>query len=116
MTESSSVAFREAEKLKGMQNYYVWALKMRAVLRAEGQWAITENEQLPTAYPIMIDGEAHTEAQLKKKKLLACRLLLLSVTDELVDLIAKHTDPTAAWKTLRNQFNSGDQSQILTLM
>jgi len=110
MAKSSSVAFREADKLKGMQNYYVWALKMRAVLREEGQWAIIENEQSPVAYPVTIDGEAYTEAQLKKKKILACRLLLLSVTDELIDLIAEHSDPAIVWKTLRNQFNSRDQS------
>ena len=57
-----------------------------------------------------------TEAQLKKRKTLACRLILLSVSDDLIDLIAEHSDPAVAWKTLKDQFNSGDQSQILTLM
>jgi len=66
---------------------------MRAVLRAKGQWAITENEQSPAAYLVTIDGEAYMEAQLKKKKVLACRLLLLSVISELIDLIAEHSDP-----------------------
>lgn len=116
MSESSNVAFREGDKLKGLSNYYVWALKMRAVLRAEGQWAITEEEQSPTAFPVTIDGEALTEPQLKKKKMLAFRLLLLSVSDDLVDMIAEHSDPAKAWKTLKDQFHSGDQSQILTLM
>lgn len=60
MADSSSVA-----------DYYVWALKMKVVLRAEGQWGITEEVQTNTVYPITIDGEAYTEAQLKKKKALA---------------------------------------------
>ena len=57
-----------------------------------------------------------TEAQLKKRKTLACRLILLSVSDDLIDLIAEHSDPAMAWKTLKDEFNSRDQSQILTLM
>ena len=116
MVEFTNAAFREGDKLKGASNYYVWALKMRAVLQAEVQWSIIEGKQRPATYPTMIDGETMTEAQLKKKKILACRLLLLSVTEDLIDLIAEYTDPTAAWKALKDQFNVGDQSQILTLM
>jgi len=96
MTESSSVAFREGDKLKGLTNYYVWALKMRAVLRVEGKWSITDEEQTHTVYPITIDGEAFMEGQLKKKKALACRLILLSVSDDLVDIIAEYSDPALA--------------------
>ena len=44
------------------------------------------------------------------------RQLWLSVADDLVDLIAETSDPAVAWKTLKEQFNSGDQSPILTLM
>ena len=36
MAENSNISFRENHKLKGSSNYYVWALKMRAVLRGEG--------------------------------------------------------------------------------
>ena len=110
MAENSSVAFREGDKLKGLKNYYVWALKMRAILRAESLWSITESQHIPTAYPVTIDGNAFTEAQLKKKKALACRLILLAVFDDLVDMIAEHTNPADAWKALKNQFESGDQS------
>ena len=116
MTETSTIAFREGDKFKGSSNYYVWALKMRAMLHAEGQWTIIETEQTHTVFPVTLDGEAMTEAQLKQKKTLACRLILLFVADDLIDLIAEHLDPAIAWKTLKDQFNSGDQSQILTLM
>ena len=67
-------------------------------------------------FPVTIDSEAMTEAQLRRKKTLACCLILLSVTNDLIDLIVEHSDPAIAWKTLKDQFNSGDQSQILTLM
>ena len=116
MTDSNNAIFKKGNKLKGSSNYYVWALKMRAILRAEGQWAVTETQQMPTIFPVTIDNEAMTEAQLKKRKTLACRLILLSVSDDLIDLIGEHSDPALAWKTLKDQFNSGDQSQILTLM
>ena len=116
MADTSSYIFRESDKLKGSSNYYVWPLKMKATLRAEGQWNITETEQRPENYPIAIEGEAMTEIQLKRKKTLACRLLLMSVADDVVDLVAEHTDPVVAWKALKDQFNSGDQSQVLTLM
>ena len=102
MANTSSYIFRESDKLKGSSNYYVWALKMRATLRAEGQWNITETEQRPENYPVAIKGEAMTEIQLKRKKTLACRLLLMSVADDVVDLIAEHTDPAVAWKALKD--------------
>ena len=116
MAENSNISFRENDKLKGSSNYYVWALKMRAVLRGEGQWTITETEQRLQTFPVTIDGEQLTEAKLMKKKILACRLILLSVIDDLVDLVVEHIDSAIAWKALKEQFNSGDQSQILTIM
>ena len=42
--------------------------------------------------------------------------LIISLIDDLVDLVAEHIDPAIAWKALKEQFNSGDQSQILTIM
>lgn len=104
----SNAALRDGDKLRGSVNYYVWALKMRAVLRAEGQWSVTENEQNPLIFPATIEGEIMTEIQLRRKKVLACRLLLLSVADDIVDLIAEHTDPSLAWRALKDQFNAGD--------
>jgi len=44
MVESSSIIIREGDKLKGMANYYVWALKMRAILRTENQWSVITKE------------------------------------------------------------------------
>ena len=105
MTDSNKAVFKDRDKLKGSSNYYVWALKMRAILWAEGQWAVTETQQTPTIFPVTIDDEAMTEAQIKKRKTLACCLILLSISDDLIDLIAEHSDPAVAWKTLKDQFN-----------
>ena len=43
-------------------------------------------------------------------------MLILSISDDLIDLVARHSDPALIWKTLQEQFHGGDQSQILTLM
>ena len=102
MADSSSVILRKEDKLKGSANYYVWALKLRAMLKAEGQWGITKTQQIPTVFPVTIDGDVMTEAQLKKKKILACRTIMISVSDDLIDLIAEHADPAMAWKTLKD--------------
>ena len=55
--QSSNVSICEADKLKGLSNYYVWGLKMRAILRGELLWAISEEESRPEVYPVTIDGE-----------------------------------------------------------
>ena len=45
----------------------------------------------------------------------AISALILSVNDDSVDSVAVHDDPTTTWTTLKNAYQSGDQSQILTL-
>jgi len=101
-SQNGSVAFWETDKLKGLSNNYVWSLKMRAMLRVEGQWGVTSVEQNHTTFPITIDGETLTEAQLKKKNALACRLMLVSVSNDLIDLIADCKDPVQSWKVLKD--------------
>ena len=104
----SNISIRETDKLKGLSNYYVWALKLRAILRGESLWAMTEEESRPEQYPVTIDGEQYTQIQLKKRKAVACKILTMAVIDDLVDTIAAHTDPALAWKALKDAFHSGD--------
>jgi len=61
-------------------------------------------------FAVYIDGEIDTEGQLKKKRVLVCRLILMSVSDDFIDLIAEHKDPAVVWKALKDQYYSGDQS------
>jgi hypothetical protein len=116
MGDSSSITIRDADKLKGQHNYYVWALKLRAILRGENLWAISETVQNPVVYPATIDGEAMTEVQLRKRKATATRILTLAINDDLVDMVAAHADPALAWAALKTAFSAGDQNKILTLM
>ena len=114
--QNNNVSIREIDKLKGLSNYYVWGLKLRAILRGESLWAITEEEIRPDQYPVMVDGELYTQIQLKKKKAAACKILIMVVCDDLVDIVAAYTDPALVWKALKNAFHSGDQGQVLGLI
>ena len=114
--QNSNVSIREADKFKGLSNYYVWRLKLRAILRGESLWAFTEEEIRPEVYPVTIDGEQYTQIQLKKKKAATCKILTMVVVDDLVDTVAAHTDPALAWRALKNAFHSGDQGQVLGLI
>ena len=91
-------------------------MKLRAILRGENLWTVSETVQALLAYPVTIDGEAMTEVQLKKRKATTTRILTLAVNDDLVDLVATHTDPALAWAALKAAFSTGDQNQIFTLM
>jgi hypothetical protein len=48
-------------------------------------------------------------------KALAMSALVLSANNDIIHLVAVQTDPTEAWLALKDAFQSGDQSQILTL-
>ena len=85
-------------------------------MRGESLWAITEEEIRPDQYPVTVDGEQYTLAQLKRKKALACKILVMAVYDDMVDTVASHTNPTLAWRALKDAFHSGDQGQVLGLI
>jgi hypothetical protein len=112
----SKLEVGKANKLTGTSNYYVWSLKMRAILRREGMWDITENAFNLDAYPVVIDCVARMEVQVRKMKDTAVSGQILSVHNDIIDVVAAHRCPTAAWLALRNAFQFGDQSQILGLM
>ena len=113
---SEHLTMKEGEKLRGLENYYVWSLKTRSILKAERLWLITETKLTPDVFPVSIQGEQLTESQLETRKAIACRLIITSVADDLISLVADHSDPSEAWNELKAQFASGDHSQILTLM
>jgi hypothetical protein len=105
----------EANKLAGLANYYVWSLKIRALLRAEGLWELTKTQFLPASFPADYSGENVTTTKLKKVKALVVKILTMSVKDELIDTVAEHAEPLAAWAALKKAYQARSQSQILTL-
>jgi hypothetical protein len=112
----SKLEVGEANKLTGTPNYYVWSLKMRAILCREGIWDITENAFNLDAYPVVIDGVPRTEVQVRKMKDTVVSGLILLVHNDIIDVVVAHRCLATVWLALTNAFQSGDQSQILGLM
>lgn len=112
---SESFAAKEIGKLKGTTNYYVWSLKLRTILRSECLWALTKTKQSHSAFPATIDGEEFSKLQLETRKAVACRIILCSVADDLVNFVADYTYPSKAWDGLKMMLSFGDLSQVLTL-
>lgn len=77
---------------------------------------MSETVHAQLAYLVTIDGEAMIEVQLRKRKATATKILTIAVNDDLVDMVATHTDPALAWAALKTSFSAGDQNQILMLM
>ena len=75
---------------------------MKLILRSKRHWAITVEEQNPEYYPIIIGGETpKDEDQLLYKKAVACKVICLAISDEIVDAVAEILDPVVIWQTLR---------------
>jgi hypothetical protein len=58
---SDHISIRDVDKLKGLQNYYVWSFKLRTILRSKGVWAFSEEVTTPANFPATIDGKQYTE-------------------------------------------------------
>lgn len=92
MTESGSM--RESDRLKGLSSYFVWSVKTQTNLRVDGHWLITKTKQSPQAYPLTISGKVYDSVEsLDEKKAMVCRVLFNSISDELINMVADHTDP-----------------------
>jgi hypothetical protein len=74
------------------------------------------NELVPEASPTNIAGRSIMQVQLASMKAAAMSTLTLSVSDDLIDTVAVHVDPALAWAALKAAYQSGDQSQVLTLL
>ena len=72
------------------------SFKIKAILRAESKWSIIELETTSAAFPIIVDGKQLTKIQFKKKKNAAWSLIILSVSNDIVDLVVGFINPTLA--------------------
>ena len=88
---------------------------MKAILRREGLWDITEMHTTPATFPVAIASEQVIETNLKKKKVVAMSVLTFSVGNDIVDTVATEEDPSLVWAALKKAYASGDQSEILDL-
>jgi len=60
MGDNRNVFVVDANKLTGLENYYVWSLKMRAIFKQENWWHITEERVVPEIFPANIGGRQVT--------------------------------------------------------
>jgi len=54
MGDNRNVLVGDANKLIGLENYYVWSLKMRAILGRENWWPTVESRIEPEAFLVII--------------------------------------------------------------
>jgi hypothetical protein len=78
--------------LARLSNYYIWSLKIRALLRAEGLWEL---------------NEVSFSLALKKLKVLGVKILTMSVKDNLIDIVVEYSNPLAAWAALKKMYQAG---------
>ena len=105
----------EANKLARLKNYCIWSLKIRTLLRIEGLQELTKAFFSPTSFPADYARMNIIAVKLKKLKVLAIKILIMSVNDDLINIVAEQTKPTTAWAALKKAYNQvRSQSQILT--
>ncbi|KAG0571502.1 hypothetical protein KC19_VG016800 [Ceratodon purpureus] len=116
MTTQSSrnITIGEANKLEGDTNWSVWKIKMRALLRKEKLWEITENKIEPVAFLVTIGRLTNvTAVKLAEDKAVAVDAILSSVKDSIVLDLAALDDPADSSAKLKQKFESTDPSQIV---
>ena len=75
--------------MTGIQNYNVWCIKMKAILRRKRLWLLNESKQTPAAFPTIIEGITYlSEDKLRENKARVRSGLILSVVDNLISLVA----------------------------
>lgn len=79
-------------------------------------WTNTKRKHEPTEFHAVIKCKQVTNIWLETYKNIAFHILLTSVYDDLVSTVAEHTHANNAWTDLKEQFSSGDNTPVLTLM
>lgn len=74
---------------------------------------MTKSKLEPMIFPTMVTRMRLTKHQFKKTKISAWAMITLLVSNDLVDLMVEHTDPTDVWRILGELFEAGDPSQVL---
>lgn len=65
--KTSNCEVGETNKLLGPQNYNVWSLKVKTVLKRENLWVLVETKNPPSQFPATIGGIQSTEVRQRLK-------------------------------------------------
>lgn len=103
MGDNRNVSVGDSNKLTGLDNYYVWSLKMWVILRQENWWQITETRFQPKVFPVNVGGRQVIANQLESMKASALFAMILFVSDDIVDIVV-HIDPAIAWNALKEAY------------
>ncbi|GLT43009.1 hypothetical protein SLA2020_169860 [Shorea laevis] len=101
----SNVSFTAKTPVFAGQNYTVWAVKMKAYLRAFELWEVVETDRQPAPLPpnaTLAQIKRHSEEVAKRYKALTC--LHSAVTDEIFSRIMTCETAKEAWDKLKVEF------------
>ncbi len=63
-----NMLIKETNKLVGINNYYIWKIKMKVVLRKQNVWDLIEKQVEPTNFLAKILGIQYTEQNMRRAK------------------------------------------------
>ncbi|GLU17722.1 hypothetical protein SLE2022_340780 [Rubroshorea leprosula] len=115
----SNISFTAKTPVFAGQNYTVWAVKMKAYLRAFELWEVVETDRQPAPLPpnaTLAQIKRHSEEVAKRYKALTC--LHSAVTDEIFNRIMTCETAKEAWDKLKVEFqgdNKARQMEVLNL-
>ncbi|XP_021909803.1 uncharacterized protein LOC110823675 [Carica papaya] len=99
------------------ENYHMWAIKMRAHLKALGLWDVIIDDSEPTPLQetaTLNQIKRHEEEKTKKPKALV--YLFSAVSDRVFSRIMNYESPKEAWEKLKEEFDRGDRSKKIKLL
>jgi len=65
-----SMSVGEANKLVGINNYYIWQLRMKNILRKKNVWDLIENHVQPAKFPTTMLGTKYTKKNVERNLVL----------------------------------------------
>lgn len=63
-----NMLIKETNKLVGINNYYIWKIKMKVVLKKQNVWDLIEKQVEPTNFLAKILGIQYTEQNMRRAK------------------------------------------------
>ncbi|XP_021903868.1 uncharacterized protein LOC110819097 [Carica papaya] len=99
------------------ENFHVWAIKMRAHLKALSWWDVImdDNDPPPLGDTATLNqSRRHKEDKAKKPKAIAC--LFSAVSDRVFSRIMNFESPKVVWEKLKEEFDGGVRSRKMKIL